>query len=530
MSLMANNLRAFLDRVSAAKGTDYQEILTKEFQDIKTQAAAFKQSTDYSTKVGESLENLKKNRYKDILPYDQTRVPVTLLAEDVGSDYINASFIQGWDNRPRYIATQGPLGHTVLDFWRMIWQYNVKVIVMACREVEHGKKKCERYWSLDEGPAQFGPFSICTAETIQVNAEVVCRNLHVTFQDELRELQQFQYVAWPDRGIPDSYTCFLEMIQLVRQYQGETCVPMCVHCSAGCGRTGVICTVEYIQSLLQQQRVPSDFSIYSVVMEIRRQRPSAVQTKEQYDFLYHAITEMFEKQLKVNPNYENLTSNRAPFYDDACSSVSQPRTVTNPQQVLRSSFSLPLDHQSPVHPVHSAMSETYAVIRRPTAAVSPPVPQAPRAALTTEYDNINQCMTPPELSNPVYSIVVPKSNRASALVLTPSTASISSSYAYAEMPSSAEVTTAEYTHVATPSTVDTNTYSNTTNSKNENKWWPHAQNEFPAVPGKKPSRDDYEDVNDPSKRIPAGTSGGLGFNCRIAKPKGPRDPPAEWSR
>ncbi|CAI9549489.1 unnamed protein product [Staurois parvus] len=88
-----------------------------------------------------------------------------------------------------------------------------------------------------------------------VNPEVVFRNLKVIYQEEAREVGHFQYIAWPDRGIPDSYSCFLEMIRLVRQHQGQNSTPICVHCSAGCGRTGVICTVEYIQCLLYKQNI-----------------------------------------------------------------------------------------------------------------------------------------------------------------------------------------------------------------------------------------------------------------------------------
>ncbi|KAI5625744.1 tyrosine-protein phosphatase non-receptor type 18, partial [Silurus asotus] len=84
-------------------------------------------------------ENIKKNRYKDILPYDQTRVVLTPTTPEYSSDYINANFIKGVTGSRRYIATQGPLNNTLVDFWRMIWEYDVKVIVMACREFEMAK-------------------------------------------------------------------------------------------------------------------------------------------------------------------------------------------------------------------------------------------------------------------------------------------------------------------------------------------------------------------------------------------------------
>ncbi|XP_075041657.1 tyrosine-protein phosphatase non-receptor type 18 [Mixophyes fleayi] len=494
MSHISDNLHSFLARVEATHRLG-EDMVGKEFQEIKDQAAALRQDKGCTAEVGGNQENLKKNRYKDILPYDQTRVPVTLLADETGSDYINASFIKGIDQQPRYIATQGPLSHTVVDFWRMIWQYQVKVIVMACREVEQGKKKCERYWPIDEEPAQYGPFIVSTVAKVMVNPEVVFRNLRVTFQEEVRELGHFQYIAWPDHGIPDSYACFLEMIQLVRQHQGKHTAPMCVHCSAGCGRTGVICTVEHIQNLLQKQSIPSDFSIFDIVMDIRRQRPSAVQTKEQYNFLYHAVTEMFEKQLKNHRNYDNLKQNKAPYYDNVVPLLTSPRIQTRRKKDIGACVSLPLDC--------SNMNDTYAVVNKKQAA--PGVPSESKTLPNTlitrgpahaQYDNVGLRTIPALPVGQLYTSVAPKQNRASAFVaMPPNTGPISSSYVLAGARGPPEVPPNEYNQVHLPS---------------------------PAQ-----SLDDYEDLTDPSKGpMPAG----IGFNCRIGKPKGPREPPPEWSR
>ncbi|KAM4663880.1 tyrosine-protein phosphatase non-receptor type 18 [Discoglossus pictus] len=532
MSQVSENLRGFLARVEASNRPGAKDSLKDEFEGIKTKAAAFREENNYTTEIGGSSENLKKNRYKDILPYDQTRVPVTLLAEEAGSDYINASFIQCLNNQKRYIATQGPLSHTVLDFWRMVWEYKVKVIVMACKEVEHGKRKCERYWPLDQGPSQFGPFTVNLVEKIRVNPEVVLRKMRVAFQREQRDITHFQYIAWPDRGIPDSYACFLEMIHLVRQYQSEDSTPICVHCSAGCGRTGVICTVEYIQSLLHKQRVPSNFSIFNVVLDMRCQRPSAVQTQEQYEFLYHAVSEMFQMELKNNPHYENLNENKAPLYDDARSVQKAVRTISHPRKETCSRLytnSLPPDICTPEHPSRpppDMATDTYAVVRknRPTTSgifsvsQTPPTAADARCQSTTgpQYDNVTPHTASPASLNQLYSTVTPKSNRMSV----PASESITSSYALAGMPSTPEATSVEYAHVSHPRTVDTNSP-----SKSDNKWRQLQQS------GVTPScvrTDEYEDVKGQVPGLSASSS--LGFNYRIGKPKGPRDPPAEWSR
>ncbi|CAN2389183.1 non-membrane spanning protein tyrosine phosphatase activity [Pristimantis euphronides] len=513
MSQVSENLRGFLARAKSAKYKVGEDPVGKEFQEIKNRAAAFWQDGKYTTEIGGSQEHLKKNRYKDILPYDQTRVPVTLLAEEAGYDYINASFIQGVDKQPRYIATQGPLSHTVGDFWRMIWQYNVKVIVMACREVEQGKKKCERYWPLDQETVQYGAFTITTVSKDIVNPEVVFRILRVMFHKEVREVGHFQYIAWPDRGIPDSYACFLEMIQLVRQHQGEHRAPMCVHCSAGCGRTGVICTVEYIQCLLQKQRVPSDFSIFEVVLEMRRQRPSAVQTREQYDFLYHAITEMFEKQLKENHNYENLNVNKLPFYDDVAALTRGNQTHSR-RKDLGLCASLPLEH--------SDMNNTYAAVnKKPSAPGSKTLDARSPVSSHVQYDNIRPCSLPAAPAEQLYSAVIPKSNRTSTL--SPNAAPISSSYSLAGNSTPSEVASVDYSEV--PSTVPP-----VNHLQGDNKWGQPASSAYAVVSDSPAKSLDYEIVSEASKgRMPV-TMSGMGFNCRIAKPKGPRDPPAEWSR
>uniref|UniRef100_A0A8C9A577 Tyrosine-protein phosphatase non-receptor type 12 n=1 Tax=Prolemur simus TaxID=1328070 RepID=A0A8C9A577_PROSS len=233
----------------------------------------------YPTATGEKEENVKKNRYKDILPFDHSRVKLTLKTPSQDSDYINANFIKGVYGPKAYVATQGPLANTVIDFWRMIWEYNVVIIVMACREFEMGRKKCERYWPLyGEDPITFAPFKISC---------------------ESRRLYQFHYVNWPDHDVPSSFDSILDMISLMRKYQEHEDVPICIHCSAGCGRTGAICAIDYTWNLLKAGKIPEEFNVFNLIQEMRTQRHSAVQTKEQYELVHRAIAQLFEKQLQL---------------------------------------------------------------------------------------------------------------------------------------------------------------------------------------------------------------------------------------
>ncbi|XP_009951338.1 PREDICTED: tyrosine-protein phosphatase non-receptor type 22 [Leptosomus discolor] len=237
-----------------------REEFVDEFLKLKRQSTKYRADKIYPTAASEQPENIKKNRYKDILPFDHSRVELSLMMSDEDSHYINANFIKGVYGPRAYIATQGPLPTTVIDFWRMIWEYEVLIVVMACMEFEMGKKKCERYWAeVDVSPLQCGPFSIaCEAE--EKKNEYVIRTLKVTLNEQ----------------------------------------PCCdCHCSAGCGRTGVICAIDYTQKLLKDGIIPVNFSIFSLIQEMRTQRPSIVQTKEQYELVYDAVIELFKRQINA---------------------------------------------------------------------------------------------------------------------------------------------------------------------------------------------------------------------------------------
>ncbi|XP_053562641.1 tyrosine-protein phosphatase non-receptor type 22-like isoform X1 [Bombina bombina] len=279
------------------KKKEKSEEFAKDFLSLKRQSAKYKSDYNYSTKAAERPENIKKNRYKDILPFDHCRVELSLITSDEDTDFINASFIKGVYCPRAYIATQGPLPNTVTDFWRMIWEYNTGVIVMACMEFEMGKKKCERYWA-ELGPEalQFGPF-IITCKYEEKKTDYVIRTLHATYGNETRIVHQLHYKNWPDHDVPSSVDHILDLIKDMHFFQQDDNIPICIHCSAGCGRTGVICVIDYIWRLLKDGIIPMNFSIYYIIQEMRTQRASLVQTKEQYELVYNAVIHLFKKEL-----------------------------------------------------------------------------------------------------------------------------------------------------------------------------------------------------------------------------------------
>ncbi|XP_010836421.1 PREDICTED: tyrosine-protein phosphatase non-receptor type 18, partial [Bison bison bison] len=419
--------------------------LRSSHQDIRARSAAWKTESVRSTEAGSRPENVRKNRYKDVLPYDQTRVILSLLQEEGHGDYINGNFIRGTDGSQAYIATQGPLPHTLLDFWRLIWEFGVKVILMACQEMENGRKKCERYWALQQEPLQIGPFCITLTREMWLNPDIKLRILQVTFQKESRSVSQLQYMSWPDRGVPSNPDNVLAMVEKARHLQGSGPNPLCVHCSAGCGRTGVLCTVDYVRQLLLTQMIPPNFSLFSVVLEIRKQRPLAIQTEEQYRFLYHTVSQMFLSAIQnASPHYQNLKENCVPLYDEALSLW----TSQNLNAIARPSSGV-LRYVAP--PPESSLSSFFFLEASPFLTFETLAP-----SLSFSSPNIHQ----------------PFRWRHQAL--------------------SEDARGAQQGRVPVDESL--------------------------AGPGA------YEDVADRAQ------TGGLGFNLRIGRPKGPRDPPAEWTR
>uniref|UniRef100_A0A3Q3QXU1 protein-tyrosine-phosphatase n=1 Tax=Monopterus albus TaxID=43700 RepID=A0A3Q3QXU1_MONAL len=302
----AGILRKFIEGVKdmSERGEDN---FCSDFMRLRRLSTRYRIEKTYTTDIGEREENIKKNRYKDILPFDDSRVKLTLKTSNQDTDYINANFIKGINGSKAYIATQGPLPNTVIDFWRMNWEYNVAVIVMACREFEMGRKKCERYFPLQgEEPMNFGPFRI-SCESEQARTDYFIRTLMVKCENETRRITQFHYMNWPDHDVPSSFDSILDMIRLMREYQENDDVPICVHCSAGCGRTGAICAIDYTWNLLKAGKIPEDFKVFQLIKDMRTQRHSAVQTKpatrllmkEQYELVHRAIAQLFQKQLQI---------------------------------------------------------------------------------------------------------------------------------------------------------------------------------------------------------------------------------------
>ncbi|XP_024101794.2 tyrosine-protein phosphatase non-receptor type 13 isoform X13 [Pongo abelii] len=234
--------------------------------------------------IGQTKENRRKNRYKNILPYDATRVP---LGDEGG--YINASFIKIPVGKEEfvYIACQGPLPTTVGDFWQMIWEQKSTVIAMMTQEVEGEKIKCQRYWPniLGKTTMVSNRLRLALARMQQLKGFVVRA---MTLEDiqtrEVRHISHLNFTAWPDHDTPSQPDDLLTFISYMRHIHRSG--PIITHCSAGIGRSGTLICIDVVLGLISQDL---DFDISDLVRCMRLQRHGMVQTEDQYIFCYQVI-------------------------------------------------------------------------------------------------------------------------------------------------------------------------------------------------------------------------------------------------
>uniref|UniRef100_A0A4W5QIH5 Receptor-type tyrosine-protein phosphatase epsilon n=1 Tax=Hucho hucho TaxID=62062 RepID=A0A4W5QIH5_9TELE len=238
-------------------------------------------------RTGNLPANMKKNRVLQIIPYDFNRVILSMKRGQEFTDYINASFIDGYRQKDYFIATQGPLSHTVEDFWRMVWEYRCHSIVMLTELKEREQDKCFQYW-----PAE-GTFMLCLFFIIRYTN--VCNDeTHVSNHQEKqsRHVRHFHFHGWPEIGIPAEGKGMIDIIASVqRQQQQSGNHPIIVHCSAGAGRTG---TFIALSNILERVKAEGLLDVFQTVKSLRMKRPHMVQTVEQYDFCYRVVQDFVD--------------------------------------------------------------------------------------------------------------------------------------------------------------------------------------------------------------------------------------------
>ncbi|XP_042548500.1 tyrosine-protein phosphatase non-receptor type 21 [Dipodomys spectabilis] len=272
--------------------TEYERILKRRLVDGECSTARLP-------------ENAERNRFQDVLPYEDARVELVPTKEN-NTGYINASHIKvsvsgiEWD----YIATQGPLQNTCQDFWQMVWEQGVAIIAMVTAEEEGGREKSFRYWprlGSRHNTVTYGRFKITTRFRTDSGcyATTGLKMKHLLTGQE-RTVWHLQYTDWPEHGCPEDlkgFLSYLEEIQSVRRHTNSTGEPkspnppLLVHCSAGVGRTGVVILSEIMIACLEHNEV---LDIPRVLGMLRQQRMMLVQTLCQYTFVYRALIQFLK--------------------------------------------------------------------------------------------------------------------------------------------------------------------------------------------------------------------------------------------
>ncbi|KAF6734055.1 Tyrosine-protein phosphatase non-receptor type 6 [Oryzias melastigma] len=295
----------------------------EEFDALQKLEAKVKKSRE----EGQRPENKSKNRYKNILPFNDTRVILQDTDPNiVGSDYINANYVKNKlreTDQKVYIATQGCLATTVNDFWQMVWQENTRVIVMTTREVEKGRNKCVPYWPELHSSKEVGPY-VVTCDTEREASDYKVRVLEIApiAKPQLsRTIWHYQYLSWPDHGVPQEPGGVLSFLIQVNTKQAEypESGPIIVHCSAGIGRTGTIVVIDMIIDTIDTIGLDCDIDIPKYIQMVREQRSGMVQTEAQYKFIYLAVSEYIQTTktkdcayMETDTEYGNLQLKHQP--------------------------------------------------------------------------------------------------------------------------------------------------------------------------------------------------------------------------
>ncbi|XP_028748903.1 receptor-type tyrosine-protein phosphatase-like N isoform X2 [Peromyscus leucopus] len=273
-----------------------QDRLAKEWQ-----ALCAYQAEPNTCAIAQSEGNIKKNRHPDFLPYDHARIKLKAESNPSRSDYINASPIIEHDPRmPAYIATQGPLSHTISDFWQMVWESGCAVIVMLTPLVEDGVKQCDRYWP-DEGSSLYHVYEVNLVSEHIWCEDFLVRSFYLknVQTQETRTLTQFHFLSWPAEGTPASTRPLLDFRRKVNKcYRGRSC-PIIVHCSDGAGRTGTYVLIDMV--LNRMAKGVKEIDIAATLEHVRDQRPGLVRSKDQFEFALTAVAEEVNAILKALP-------------------------------------------------------------------------------------------------------------------------------------------------------------------------------------------------------------------------------------
>jgi len=264
-----------------------------------------------------------------VLPYKHNLVEVK--DPDGGNTYVNGSYInvpiRNYGEKA-FIAASAPVEKSLNNFWEMIFQNKVTLIVMLCN-LKEKNIVCEKYWD-EEEHKEFGNIRVRQVSSSEIGEKIIKRQFEVTYknEDEIMMVTQLHHTNWPDDNAPSTEEN--EDIDLLLKYtmehrktkektdeaEAKKPDPILVHCSAGIGRTGTFialhCMIEVLEAIrsktynhiwgeLKSSENAQDlteiaerfhdfekerFSVFGTVRKIKEQRFGMVKTQKQYEFLY----------------------------------------------------------------------------------------------------------------------------------------------------------------------------------------------------------------------------------------------------
>ncbi|GLH07311.1 Tyrosine-protein phosphatase non-receptor type 61F [Gryllus bimaculatus] len=303
--MTSNNIRYNVE-------TEFLEIDSKGawpilYQHIRSECLNY----EYTVQEARKTHNKNLNRYRDVSPYDHSRIVLS----KGPCDYINASLVTIGKANRRYILTQGPLSHTTGHFWLMVWEQNCKAVLMLNRIIEKKQEKCHQYWPL---ATRCGVDDEMVLKEVGLKIQFIsekCASYYTTRTLRLTEIESgnsrdilhFHYTTWPDFGVPQSPTAFLEFLMVVRRsgVLSPNVGPPVVHCSAGIGRSGTFCLVDSCLVLIEENGIGS-VNVREILLEMRKYRMGLIQTPDQLRFSYLAIIE--GAKLFTNKNHMDDSS------------------------------------------------------------------------------------------------------------------------------------------------------------------------------------------------------------------------------
>ncbi|XP_028325465.1 tyrosine-protein phosphatase non-receptor type 23 isoform X2 [Gouania willdenowi] len=341
-----------------------------------------------------------KNRHQDVMPYDLNRV----VLQSGKDDYINASYVEELSPYcPRLIATQAPLTGTAADFWLMVYEQKVSLIVMLVSEQEVEKGKVLRYFPTERGQQlSQGPITL-TLSTQKATPTHVERMISLQYRDQSlkRTVVHLQFISWPELGLPDSKSNLLRFIQEVHGHylhQRPLHTPVVVHCSSGVGRTGVFSLLyAALQELEAGNGIPD---LPKLVKKMRQQRKNMLQEKLHLKFCYEAVLQHAEQVL-----------HRHGISSSSCNRNSS-SAVTKPYSRKESQQDIVLGADMPISSIQATIAKLS--IRPPSAtdpAMEAPPLCDPEQSLGPTYESLSdtqqlqdlQPSVPPPVASPTLS-------------------------------------------------------------------------------------------------------------------------------